>query len=146
MYTDRSQLAESDLTEQVIGAFYSVYNELGNGFLESVYAYALALALREGGTSVLQEAPLRVAFRGQTVGEFRADLLVEERLIVEIKAVSHLVEAHEIQLVNYLKACGVHVGLLVNFGPHPEFKRRVFGSASINPPLSALIRVRKENV
>ena len=126
-------LAEADLTDRVIGAFYAVYNELGHGFLESVYENSLALMLRESGIAAVQQAPLRVEFRGHTVGEFRADLLVDDRLIVEIKAVSRLASAHEVQLVNYLKATGIQVGLLMNFGPRPQFKRRIFGAASPDP-------------
>ena len=87
---------------------------------------ALALALREAGLVVQQQACLTVRFRNQVVGEFRIDLLVAERLIVELKAVSQLAPAHEAQLVNYLKASGLHVGLLLNFGPRPHFRRKVF--------------------
>lgn len=132
MNTDTA-LAEADLTERVIGIFYAVYNELGHGFLESVYENSLALALRETGIAAVQQAPLRVEFRGRTVGEFRADLLVDDRLIVEIKAVSRLAPAHEVQLVNYLKATGIRVGLLMNFGLYPQFKRRIFGAAASHP-------------
>lgn len=133
MDTDTALLAEADLTKRVIGLFYAVHNELGHGFLESVYENSLALALRGAGIAVVQQAPLRVDFLGHTVGEFRADLLVEDRLIVEIKAVSRLVAAHEVQLVNYLKATGIRVGLLMNFGPHPQFKRRIFGPVAAHP-------------
>ena len=132
MNTDTA-LMEADLTESVIGAFYTVYNELGPGFLENVYENSLALMLRENGIAAAQQAPLRVQFRGHTVDEFRADLLVDERLIVEIKAVSRLAPAHEVQLVNYLKATGIRVGLLMNFGPRPQFKRRIFGPTVSNP-------------
>jgi GxxExxY protein len=126
-------LPEADLTERVIGIFYAVYNELGSGFLESVYENALALALRETGIVAVQQASLRVQLRGHIVGEFRADLLVDDRLIVEIKAVAQLASAHEVQLVNYLKATGIRVGLLMNFGPHPQFKRRIFGTLASHP-------------
>ncbi|HLI16683.1 MAG TPA: GxxExxY protein [Rhodanobacteraceae bacterium] len=132
MNTDTA-LAEADLTERVIGVFYAVYNELGHGFLESVYENSLAPALREAGIAVVQQAPLRVDFRGRTVGEFRADLLVEDRLIVEIKSVSQLAPVHEVQLVNYLKATGIRVGLLMNFGLQPQFKRRIFGTVASHP-------------
>jgi GxxExxY protein len=141
MNTDTA-LAEAELTERVIGIFYAVYNELGHGFLESVYENALALALRETGIAVVQQAPLRVGFRGHTVGEFRADLLVDDRLIVEIKAVSRLAPVHEVQLVNYLKATGIRVGLLMNFGLHPQFKRRIFGAVA-SDPLDPLLSVSK---
>ena len=126
-------LAEADLTERVIGIFYAIYNELGHGFLESVYENAFVLALRETDIVAVQQAPLRVRFRGHIVGEFRADLLMENRLIVEIKAVSLWAPAHEVQLVNYLKATGIRVGLLMNFGLRPQFKRRVFGTVAPHP-------------
>lgn len=125
MDTDRA-LIESGLTEHVIGVFYAVYNELGAGFLESVYENALALALRESGMQIAQQTPLAVDFRGHTVGEFRADLIVEGRLVLEIKSVDRLALCHEAQLINYLKASGIRVGLLLNFGPRAEFKRRIF--------------------
>ena len=146
MNADRSFLIEEELTEQVIGSFYAVYNELGSGFLESVYENSLALLIREGGIDVVQQAPLQVDFRGAVVGEFRADLLVERRLIVEVKAVRQLVTAHEVQLLNYLKATGIRVGLLMNFGPKPAFKRRVLESGALYPRSSASIRVREKNV
>ena len=125
MNTDRA-LIERELTERVIGVFYSVYNELGRGFLESVYENAVALALREGGLAAIQQVPLVVKFRGQDVGEFRADIVVEKRIVLEIKAVERLALAHEAQLINYLKASKIRVGLLLNFGPRAEFKRRIF--------------------
>lgn len=143
MNAGQAGLLEADLTEQVIGAFYAVYGDLGPGFLENVYENSLALVLREHGIAVTQQAPLQVTFHGRVVGDFRADLLVEGRLIVEVKAVVRLAAAHEAQLVNYLKATGVRVGLLMNFGPTPEFKRRVFDPALHHPRSSAPIRVKK---
>lgn len=142
MNADKPSLIETELTEQVIGSFYAVYNELGHGFLESVYENSLTLLMRESGIDVVQQAPLQVNFHGQVVGAFRADLLVERRVIVEIKAVQQLVTTHEVQLVNYLKATGIRVGLLMNFGPRPEFKRRVFEPNPLYPRSSASIRVR----
>ncbi len=126
MSADKDEQIELALTERVIGAFFDVYNELGSGFLESVYENALAQALRETGIAVQQQAALSVSFRNQIVGEFRADLLIERQLVVELKAVSKLMPIHEVQLINYLKASGIPIGLLVNFGAKPEFKRRVF--------------------
>ncbi len=134
MKADKSGLIAKELTEQVIGVFYSVYNELQHGFVESVYENALAFALREDGFYVEQQAPLSVSFRGRIVGEFRADLVVEERLLVELKVASKLNEAHEAQLLNYLKTTGFQVGLLLNFGPKAQIKRRVFNPK--NPLLS----------
>jgi GxxExxY protein len=142
MDSDKTPLMEADLTERIIGSFYSVYNELGSGFLESVYENALAIALRDSGISTTQQTALDVEFRGRTVGEFRADLLVEGRIIIEVKAVSQLIAAHEMQPINYLKATGIRVGLLLNFGPRPQFKRRVFGMNASDPCSSASIRVQ----
>lgn len=119
-------LIDAELTEQVIGTFFEVYNELGYGFVESVYENALAIALRAAGLTVKQQVAIDVAFRGQSVGEFRADLLVEDRLILELKAVTAILPIHETQLVNYLKATRMPVGLVLNFGPKASFKRKIF--------------------
>ena len=147
MNADNHPLLEAELTERVIGVFYSVYNELGHGFLESVYENAFTSALRESGLHIVQQAPIAVRFRGVLVGEFKADLLVEDRLVFELKAVSQLGQTHEVQLVNYLKAAGIPVGLLFNFGPKPQFKRRILANSHPNPRLSASIRVEeKEHV
>lgn len=123
---DATGLAHKDLSERVIGAFYSTYNELGYGFLESVYENAFALQLEHSGLLVRRQHPIVVHFRGHVVGEFRADLLIEDLLLVEIKSASALASIHEAQLMNYLKATGLRLGLLVNFGPRPQFRRRVF--------------------
>ena len=114
------------LSDRVIGAFFDTYNELGHGFLESVYEAALAVRLRECGLQVEQQVPIDVRFHGHVVGQFRADMLVERQLLIEIKAATQIAPAHEAQLLNYLKATSVHLGLLFNFGPRPEFRRRVF--------------------
>jgi len=112
----RHQLAHGDTTEKIIGAAYEVYNELGFGFLESVYEKALAIVLAERGLRVGSQIPIDVYFHGVVIGQFRADLLVDELVIVEIKSVQSLVDVHEVQLVNYLVATGKPVGLLINFG------------------------------
>ena len=135
MNADKSELIDAKLTQRVIGIFYSVHNELGFGFVESVYENAFAVAMREEGLIVEQQRRLQVMFRGVVVGQFIADMVVEQRLLVELKSVSHIVPAHEAQLTHYLKATGLRVGLLLNFGPRAQFKRRVF-----DPALSALIR------
>ena len=119
-------MKHEDLTEKIIGVFYAVYNELGHGFLESVYEHAMAIALREAGFQVVQQAPISVHFRGQTIGEFRADLLVNDEVIVELKAARAIEKAHEAQLMNYLRATKIEVGLLMNFGPNPDCKRFIF--------------------
>ena len=138
MDADKGGLIGYSVTHRVIGAFYEVYNELGSGFLEHVYENALALCLRDIGLEVRQQCPIDVYFRGQRVGEYRADLLVPGELLIEVKAVSTLSPSHEAQLVNYLKATGVAVGLLLNFGPRAQMKRRVHSGK--NPLLSAPIR------
>jgi GxxExxY protein len=143
MDADKEPLLEVDLTDRVIGSFFEVYNELGPGFLESVYENALAMLLRERGLIVDQQRLLQVHFRGSVIGEFRADLVVESKLVVELKSVSQLNPAHEVQLVNYLKASSIKVGLLLNFGPRAQFKRRVLTKEKNNPLLSASIRVQK---
>lgn len=122
---DDGELLHGDITHRVIGAFYYVYNGLGHGFLESVYKQALANTLERSGSRVLREAPMTVEFEGVAVGDFRADLVIEERVIVEIKAVEQLGSVHEAQLTNYLRASGLEVGLLLNFGPKATCRRLV---------------------
>jgi GxxExxY protein len=113
-----------ELTNQILAACFEVSNDLGAGFLESVYRNALVIALRAKQLHTIQEAPLAVSFRGQVVGEFYADLLVENKVILELKAVSALTDVHKAQVINYLKATGIEVGLLVNFGkPKLEYQR-----------------------
>lgn len=119
----------SDLTEQIIGAFYAVYSALGYGFLENVYVKALMIELKQRGMTVDDELPINVYYAGQQVGEYYADLIVNNLIILEIKATKHLAEEHEAQLLNYLKATPYEVGLLLNFGPKPETKRRSFDNS-----------------
>ena len=117
-------LLHSELTKTIIGCAFDVSNEIGAGFLESVYENALAIALRQFGVAVRQQAPINVYFRGQSVGTFYADLLVENRVITELKAVSALAQRHEAQLLNYLSATNIQVGLLINFGnPRIQYRR-----------------------
>jgi GxxExxY protein len=123
---DAFRLSHRELSERVIGAFYETYNELGHGFLESVYENAFAIQLQQCGLRVERQHEVVVRYRGHVVGEFRADILVEGLLLVEIKAMNALMPIHEAQLLNYLKATGIRLGLLVNFGPRPQFRRRVF--------------------
>ena len=112
-----------ELTQQIIGVYYDVYNELGSGFLESVYQKSLAFALESAGLTVCSRIDIPVWFRGHQVGQFEADLLVEKCVLLELKATRALGSAHQAQLMNYLRATEVEVGLLLNFGPKPEFKR-----------------------
>jgi len=118
-----------EVTERIIQAFYTVYNTLGYGFLEKVYENALVLELSRLGLEVIPQAPIKVYYDSQVVGEYFADLLVAGVVIVEIKAVRVLAEEHEAQLLNYLKATPYEVGLLLNFGPRPQVKRRVYDNA-----------------
>ncbi len=113
------------LTGRILAACFEVSRELGTGFLESVYENALLIALCQEGLQVTAQAPLKVRFRGAVVGEFFADLLVENRVIVELKAAAALTPEHQAQVINYLKATGIEVGLLANFGqPRLEYRRR----------------------
>lgn len=121
------ELLQKDLTEKVIGACFDVSNELGAGFLESVYEKALLISLKDKGLKAEGQVPLKVKYKGHIVGDFFADILVEEKLIMELKAVKSFTPEHDAQLMNYLKATGIKVGLLVNFGrPKIEWKRIVY--------------------
>ncbi|MFM9903183.1 MAG: GxxExxY protein [Pyrinomonadaceae bacterium] len=122
------QFKHRDLTEKIIGTFYDVYNELGAGFLESVYENSLAVALRAKGYEIQQQIAIPVFFRGIQVGTFEADILVDNCVFLELKAVRTIDQAHVAQLMNYLKATEIEVGLLLNFGSKPEFKRLAFGN------------------
>jgi len=108
----------------IIGCAYRVHNTLGEGFLEKVYENALAIELRRHGLDVVQQAPIQVRYAGQVVGDYYADLWVEGRVILELKAVQELSPVHEVQLVNYLKATGVDIGLLLNFGSSVQIRRK----------------------
>lgn len=116
----------SKLTEEIIGAFFTVYNALGYGFLEKVYTNALKLELERRSLNVKQEFSIVVRYLEQIVGEYYADLIVNDLVFVEIKATKTLLREHEAQLLNYLKATPYEIGLLLNFGPKPEQRRRSF--------------------
>lgn len=118
-----SSLKHKEITDRIIKGFYEVYNELGDGFMESVYERALYIVLLSYGLQVEKQKDIAVHFRGQVIGEYRADLVVDEKIIVEIKAVRGIVPEHEAQIINYLKATDMEIGLLINFGQKPEFKR-----------------------
>jgi GxxExxY protein len=126
-HTDERYI-ESALTDHIIKQFYDVYNELGFGFLESVYEEALSRALRAAGMRIARQAPVPVNFRGECIAEFKADLLVDGKVIVELKAARTIEPGHEAQLLNYLRATDLQVGLLLNFGPHPQVRRLVFSN------------------
>jgi GxxExxY protein len=113
----------AEITEKVIGVFFEAYNELGGGFLESVYQQALRIALMQAGLRVAVEVPIPVYFRGEVVGNFRADVVVDECVLLELKAISGFDGAHDGQVLHYLRATRFEVGLLLNFGPKPQFRR-----------------------
>jgi len=129
MNADRRGLKHKELTETIIGVFFEVYNELGHGFLESVYERAFEIALTAKGINVLRQIQVPVSFRGQSVGDFVADMLVERSVLLELKAARTLDAAHEAQLLNYLRATEIEVGLLFNFGIKPEFRRLAFDNS-----------------
>lgn len=118
-------LAAGPLSNSVIGAFFDVYNELGYGFLERVYSKALAILLEEREFRVAREAMLEVHYHGQCIGTYRADLVVEQTIVIEIKAGPALPPGAKAQLINYLRSSGLEVGLLFHFGPSPGFQRVV---------------------
>ncbi len=109
-------LANTEITEKIIKACYEVANELGSGFVESVYQKALLIVFRQNGIDAASQVRFKVEFRGETLGEFIADIVVENKVIIELKAVSQLATEHSAQVINYLKASGLETGLLVNFG------------------------------
>ena len=117
-----------DLTAEIIRRFYIVYNTLGYGFLEKVYEKSLKIELEKASFYVERQNPISVYYDNELVGEYFADLLVEKKIIVELKAAETLREEHEFQLINYLKATDIEIGLLLNFGKKPEVKRKIFSN------------------
>jgi len=132
--TPRAEFAYAAPTGRVIGLFYDVYNDLGHGFLESVYQEAMCVAFGDASLSFASQPLVTVRFRDRIVGTFRPDFVVSESLIVELKAARQLDPAHEAQVLNYLKATGLEVGLLFNFGPRPLLRRVAFSAAGKVPP------------
>ena len=124
------KLLHKDLTDRIISCFYQVYNDLGYGFLERVYQNALYYALIDEGLQCETEKSIKVYHNGRIVGDYRADLLVENRVLLELKTSEELNPANEKQLINYLKATDIEVGLLLNFGKRPQFKRKVFANSN----------------
>jgi GxxExxY protein len=119
-----------DLTAEIIRCFYTVYNKLGYGFLGKVYEKDLKFELEKAGFQVERQKPINVYYETELVGEYYADLLVENKVIIELKASVAMCEEHENQLINYLKATEVEVGLLLNFGKKPEIKRKAFSNSN----------------
>lgn len=125
---NKDDFKHAAVTEKIINSFFKVYNILGYGFLEKVYENAMFIDLTTTGLFVERQKPIKVFYEGNEVGEYFADLIVEECVIIEIKAAESLCREHEYQLINYLKATEIEVGLLLNFGKKPEMKRKVFSN------------------
>ncbi len=119
-------MLHEDLTSSIIKVFYSVYNELGFDFLEKVYQNAMMIALKDEGFKVEAQKKIEVQFWGEVIGEYYADIVVNDLVILELKAAETLLQEHELQLINYLKATNMEVGLQLNFGSKPELKRKIF--------------------
>lgn len=119
-------MLQEELSKQIIGAFYKVYNTLGYGFLEKVYERAMCIELRKYDFKVQSQQPIQVYYEDENVGDYFADIVINDSIIIELKAAKKLAEEHELQLINYLKATDIEVGLLFNFGKKPEFKRKIF--------------------
>ena len=128
MNTDHQDSKHKKLTEKIIKIFYKVYNKLGYGFLEKVYENAMSKELRKMGFKVLQQQPIKVYYEAEEVGDYFADLIINDTVIVELKAAKDICEDYEAQLINYLKATKIEVGLLMNFGKKAEFKRKIFSN------------------
>lgn len=120
------QYIHQDITERIIKCFYDVYNTLGFGFLEKVYERAMCIELSTSGLHILNQQAIKVHYKGHVIGDYNADIIVNQSVIVELKAVEVLVEEHELQLINYLKATNIEIGLLLNFGKKPEIRRKIF--------------------
>lgn len=130
MITD---LLHKNITDQILRSFYTVYNKLGFGFLEKVYENALLIELMNMNLFCEKQKPIKVFYKEKIVGEYFADILVENKVIVELKAAECLVPEHELQLINYLKATDMEIGLLLNFGRKPQFIRKAFSNHRKNP-------------
>jgi GxxExxY protein len=120
------EILHKELSESILKVFYEVYNELGHGFLERVYQNAMYLELKLQGFKVEAQKQIRVYYKGELVGDFYADLLIDDTIILELKACENLAKAHYAQTLNYLKATNIEVGLLLNFGEKPQIKRFIF--------------------
>ncbi|OIQ96019.1 hypothetical protein GALL_220170 [mine drainage metagenome] len=119
-------LLHEETTDTILKCFYTVYNTLGYGFLEKVYENALLIEIQKNGLECKQQFSIPVLYDEKIVGNYFADLFVDNKILIELKAAENIAKEHELQLLNYLKATNIEVGLLINFGKKPEFKRRVF--------------------
>ena len=126
-------LLHKELTDAILKTFYDVYNELGYGFLEKVYQNSMYIELKSRGFQVEAQKPIRVYFKGLIVGEYYAGLIVNDLVILELKAVEALVEEFEWQILNYLRGTDMEVGLILNFGRKPEFRRKVYHNSRKSP-------------
>jgi GxxExxY protein len=129
MNADSNDFKYKELTERVIRIFYRVFNKLGYGFLERVYENAMMIELKKEAIFAVSQFAIKVFYDGEIIGEYYADVLVDNKLILEIKAARHLLEENEAPLLNYLKATDIEVGLLLNFGPSPGIRRRAFDNS-----------------
>jgi len=131
-------MLNKETTDKILRAFYIVFNELGFGFAEKVYENALMYEMQKMGLQCDNQLPIKVFYKQMQVGVYYADIVVENKVILEIKACGSLIEEHEAQLLNYLKATEIETGLLLNFGKEPQFRRKVFSNSNkSNPRLSA---------
>jgi len=126
MKEELQETKHKDLTDKIIKVFYRVYSKLGYGFLEKVYENAMSIGLKKEGIPASPQFPIKLLYEGEVVGEYFADILVNNQVFVEVKAGKSLSAENEAQLLNYLKATDLEVGLLLNFGPKPEIKRKTF--------------------
>jgi len=129
MNTDCQDFKYRELTEKIIEIFYKVYNRLGYGFLEKIYENAMIIELKKGNINAISQFPIKVSYEGEIIGEYYADIMVDSKVIVEIKASKRLIEENEAQLLNYLRATDIEIGLLLNFGTKPEVKRKAFDNS-----------------
>jgi len=126
MDADYQDFKYVELTEKIIEIYYRVYNKLGYGFLEKIYENAMMIEFKKENISAVSQSAIKVLYEGEIVGEYFADILISDKIILEIKAAKNIAEEHEAQLLNYLKATNIQVGLLLNYGPKPNFKRKAF--------------------
>ena len=115
-----------EISDKIINSFYNVYNTLGYGFLERVYENAMMIDLRKAGLNCENQVPIKVFYQNEIIGEYFADILVENKIIIELKAIKHITKQDEAQILNYLSSTKIEVGLLLNFGEKPEIKRKIF--------------------
>lgn len=121
-----NQFLHKELSNKIIQCFYQVYNTLGFGFLEKVYENALMIEFLKNGIVTQRQKPIKVYYENNPVGDYYADIIVDDSIILELKAAECIIEEHELQLINYLKATNIEIGLLLNFGKTPEFRRKIF--------------------